>query len=882
VTDRPGLIERAFQAAKSDKVGSRKLLAPARNGVRAATLLSDTAELLSAAWDDLHRFADRHVRVAAMVLSLIVTAASVIYLVPVMLALAAPPVGPELLEPRGPVAFLFLDIDGKVIGRRGPVAGRPLHLTEMPPYLPAAFIAMEDRRFYDHHGVDFFGLARAAYANLRAGRVVAGGSTISQQTAKLLFARRERTFSRKLGELANTAALENSLGKQRILEIYLNRLYLGDGAYGVDTAARTYFGVSARQVSLPQAAMLAALTRAPSVFSPRRDLAMAQQRAARVLQAMAETGAITAPQASFAIAHPAVLMPRLTDTHTYFLDAAADEARQLAADSGARELVVQTTLDSRLQQRAEAIATDAFNRSGRKLGFGQVAMVVMKPDGAVAAMVGGVDYGQSVFNRVIQAHRQPGSAFKPFVYLAALQAGITPWDWREDQPVDIAGYQPANYRDAHYGRLQLTDALARSVNTITVNLAQEVGMPKVAAAARQAGITSPLQDNASLALGTNEVTPLELAAAYGFFANGGHVVKPVLVTRIEAAATGTVLYQRPSDSSPAALSDQVRRDMTAMLFNVVTSGTGTAARLAGREAAGKTGTTQDYRDAWFAGFTTDYVAAVWIGNDDNHPMRRVTGGSMPALMWKELMTAAEGDAPPKPLDRTPPPAMVKDSFQNQSLSYVDDIEAAPPSLPGDDRGGYNTPRAAASAGYIARQEVYAPPQRTEPPSPAAPALPSRAADLPKPPPSDAYDRSLQNGRPVPNQTYLQGRDPYYARQPDGDRSAQDGRPVPYQPNLRGRDPYYARQQPDWDRSSQEGRPLPYRPYLRGRDSYYARQPDGDRSSQDERSVLGQPYLRRQDPYYVPNQPDDDRSTYSYSRPAFGAREGGDDGFFAGR
>ena len=684
-----------------------------------------------AAWEDVRRFADRHIHVAAIAIALIAIPAALLYLSPLTLELAAQPVDPELVASQASqtAAFTFLDVDGKVIGRRGPVAGHPLRLADMPAYLPAAFIAMEDRRFYDHHGVDFIGLTRAAYADLRARHVVAGGSTISQQTAKLLYDRRERTISRKLGELVKTAALEKSFSKQQILETYLNRIYLGDGAYGVDTAARTYFGVSARQVNLPQAAMLAALTRAPSVFSPRRDLAAAQARARRVLQAMADTGVITAAEAAFAAAHPAALVRRPADTHSYFLDAAADEARQLAGNSDARELVVQTTLDSRLQHRAEAIAADTADRYGRKFAFGQVAMVVMKPDGEVAAMVGGVDYARSVFNRVTQAHRQPGSAFKPFVYLAALQAGISPWDWRDDQPVDIAGYQPANYEDAHYGRLRLTDALARSVNTITVNLAQEVGVPKVAAAARQAGITSPLQDNASLALGTNEVTPLELAAAYGFFADGGHVVKPTLVTRIEAAHTGAVLYERPADSSPAALADQVRRDMTAMLYNVVTSGTGTGARLGAREAAGKTGTTQDYRDAWFVGFTSDYVAAVWTGNDDNHPMRRVTGGSIPAMMWKQLVMAAEGDAPLKPLDRTPgPPVGVEDPFQGQQVSYVDDLDATTPQLPVDDRGDYLVTRSGPGARTVARDETYAP-TRDETYAPARDEACAATADL---------------------------------------------------------------------------------------------------------------------------------------------------------
>jgi penicillin-binding protein 1A len=345
----------------------------------------------------------------------------------------------------------------------------------------------------------------------------------------------------------------------------------------------------------------------------------------------------------------------------------------------------------------------------------------MKTDGAVSALVGGVDYRRSEFNRVTQAHRQPGSAFKPFVYLAALQAGISPWEWRDDRPVDVAGYQPANYKDAHYGRLRLADALARSVNTITVNLAQEVGIAKVAAAAHQAGISSPLENNASLALGTNEVTPLELASAYGFFANGGHVVTPFLVSRIENAATGAVLYQHEDASTPILMNDQVHKDMNAMLYQVVTAGTGTAARLAGREAAGKTGTTQDYRDAWFAGFTHDHVAVAWVGNDDNHPMRRVTGGSIPALLWRTVMTAAEKDLPPLPLDRTPgAPVEVSDPFGASQVSYVDDLNAAPPMLPMDSQGEYFATGSGVSAGRVARMDPPPAPPPADAPQPYAP------------------------------------------------------------------------------------------------------------------------------------------------------------------
>ena len=698
-------------------------------------------------FDDVLRFADRHMRVFAIAVALVAIPMSLIFLTPVALEAAVYPMD-RMPEMGGqPATFTFLDADGQVIGRRGPVAGETLRLTNMPAYLPAAFMAMEDRRFYRHHGVDFMGLTRAAYVDLRAGHVVAGGSSISQQTAKLVFDRRQRTFSRKLRELVNTAVLEKSFSKQQILELYLNRIYLGSGAYGVDTAARTYFGVSARNVSLAQAAMLAALTRAPSVFSPRRDLAVAQQRAARVLVAMVEMGAIRPDQAVEAIHHPATVIARPVDTHSYFLDAATEEARQLAGDSGPGELIVHTTLRSDLQAAADRIAADATSRMGRKLNFSQVAMVAMKPDGAVAAMVGGVSYVRSVFNRATQARRQPGSSFKPFVYLAALEAGISPWDWRDDRAVDIAGYQPANYKDEHYGRLRLTDALARSVNTITVNLAQEVGIPKVAAAAQQAGITSPLQNNASLALGTNEVTPLELTAAYGTFANG-EPMQPYLVSRIETRA-GKTIYERQSAQAQPVIADTVRRDLTAMLYKVVTSGTGTAARLPDREAAGKTGTTQDYRDAWFVGFTPDYVASVWVGNDNDSPMRKVTGGLVPAALWKQVMTVAEQGLPPRPLDRTPEPVGVSESFAADQVSYVDDVDSAAPQLPQKEAGDFVS-GSGVTPGTVARnddrRDSYAPALQQA--APSYPHVPPAYGDLrPAEPPQRPV---VQSAEPPPS------------------------------------------------------------------------------------------------------------------------------------
>jgi membrane peptidoglycan carboxypeptidase len=373
---------------------------------------------------------------------------------------------------------------------------------------------------------------------------------------------------------------------------------------------------------------------------------------------------------------------------------------------------------------------------GRKLNFSQVAMVAMKPDGAVAAMVGGVSYARSVFNRATQARRQPGSSFKPFVYLAALEAGISPWDWRDDRAVDIAGYQPTNYKDEHYGRLRLTDALARSVNTITVNLAQEVGIPKVAAAAQRAGITSPLQNNASLALGTNEVTPLELTAAYGTFTNGAPV-KPYLVARIETRS-GRTIYQRQDAQAQPVIADTVRRDLTAMLYKVVTSGTGTAARLSDREAAGKTGTTQEYRDAWFVGFTPDYVASVWVGNDDNSPMRKVTGGLVPAALWKQVMTVAEQGLPPRPLDRTPEPASVSESLAADQVAYVDDVDSAAPQLPQEEAGDFAS-GSGVTLGRVAQKD-----DRDNAAPPAASSYPRAAPAYAELRPADQSQRQIRH------------------------------------------------------------------------------------------------------------------------------------------
>ncbi len=612
-----------------------------------------------------------------------------LWILPSFLAVIAPPLDlkQDLYALNRPVAFTFVDQKNEVVGRRGAAVGERLTLDEMPPWLPAAFISMEDRRFYEHHGIDPHGIVRAAIADLRARHTVAGGSTITEQTAKILFTNQERTITRRWKTEMDAAVLEKSLSKKQILELYLNRIYLGSGAYGVDGAARVYFGKSARHVTLAEAAMLATLTRAPSVFSPRRDLAAAQERADIVLQTMVETGAITKEQAKDAHDHPAVVVERAsTEARNYYLDAARDEAMRVAAPNGqqlAGDLTVHVTLEPRVQEAARRAARSVIlGKAGVRAHAHEAAIVTMKPDGAVVAMIGGTDYTESTFNRAIQAHRQPGSAFKPFVYLAALEAGLSPWDTREDQPVYINGWSPTNFGGRSYGTLTLADAMAHSVNTITVAVAQEIGIDSVVEAAKRCGITSKLEPNASLALGTAEVTPLELTGAYATFASGGLRVHPYMVTQVDGA-DGRVLYKRNSDAQPErVVASHVNRDLLAMMYGVVSHGTGFAANLYDREAAGKTGTTQDYRDAWFVGFTTDYVTGVWVGNDDSSPMRNVTGGTLPATIWKDVMKAAEQGLPVRPLDRSPPQeAIGTDELDSSGLAATPSDDESMSRLP---------------------------------------------------------------------------------------------------------------------------------------------------------------------------------------------------------
>jgi penicillin-binding protein 1A len=711
------------------------------------------SENLHAARDWIVRHKIGLTRFASVLIAVIVIPITLLYLTPAILVWSAPKLdlSQDLYAANRPIAFTFLDADGDEIGHRGALVGDRLTLEEMPPYLPAAFIAMEDRRFYEHYGIDIRGLVRAAITNFHAGHVVAGGSTITQQTAKIVFLTPTRTYGRKFTEMFDAAKLEKSLSKKQILELYLNRIYLGSGAYGVDGAAHVYFGKSARNVTVAEAAMLATLTRAPTAFSPLRDLEAAQTRTSLVLRAMVETGAITQAQADDARASPAQMSDHsITDARNYFLDTAADEATRLVAGSGlmhSSDLIVHTTLEPRLQEAARHAVAKTLNTRGGKMHASEAAVVLMKPDGAVSALIGGKDYDESVFNRATQARRQPGSAFKPFVYLAAIENGISPWDVRDDGPVDIDGWTPTNFGGRSYGTVTLADALAHSINTITAGLAQEVGITTVVDAAHRCGIVSQLDPNASLALGTSEVTPIELTTAYATFATGGVRVWPYYVTEVDDPSKN-VLYRRTPPPEERVIASHVDRDLTTMLAGVITGGTGRAAALSGHQAAGKTGTTQDYHDAWFVGFTTDYIAGVWVGNDDSSPMKTVTGGSLPAAIWKDVMTAAEKGKPSKPLDMSPVQAPIDNSVLGtdaESAAPTDD-EAAP--MPGGQSPQKNFWNWIFGSGQQSQRQP-APPADGPQADPADPGAPP--PDQERPPPSGQdQDQPPPQQPPGPN------------------------------------------------------------------------------------------------------------------------------------
>jgi penicillin-binding protein 1A len=533
---------------------------------------------------------------------------------------------------------------GELISNRADTAGIALSLNEMPAYLPEAVIAIEDRRFYWHFGLDPIGLGRAMIANWRAGRVVQGGSTLTQQLAKNLFLKPERTISRKVQEVILAVWLEAKLTKREILELYLNRVYLGAGAFGFDAAAHRYFGKSARDVSLSEAAVLAAMLKAPATYSPVNNPQAAERRARLVLLAMHDSGFITERETSFALsARPEVVADVAGGSGRYVVDWVLD---QLPGYVGVptTDIVVDTTVDLRLQSAASSAISETLDELGKEKDVSQGALVAMDSRGAVRALVGGRDYATSPFNRAVNAHRQPGSAFKPFVYLTAIENGLIPETVRVDQPVTIDGWQPQNYSRDYRGPVTLQSALALSLNTVSAQLTAEFGPRAVAATARRLGIGSPLMETPSIALGTSEVTPLEMTAAFVPFANGGRGVVPHVIARI-TTSRGEVLYEREMWSPGQIISPTHVAMMNSMLTETLVRGTGRRAQIVDWQAGGKTGTSQDFRDAWFIGYTAALTTGIWYGNDDAKPTNRASGGNIPALTWQRFMSEAlEGTA----------------------------------------------------------------------------------------------------------------------------------------------------------------------------------------------------------------------------------------------
>jgi len=557
----------------------------------------------------------------------------------VMIARDLPSIDTLDLDPPRMGGLVFLDHEGRTIARRGAGHGREARVDDLPDYLIDAVLAVEDRRFYDHMGIDLRGTTRALIANLRAGRVVQGGSTITQQLAKNLFLTPERTLTRKVQEMMLAFALEARFSKDEILSLYLDRVYFGAGAWGVEAAAQRYFGRDARDLTLGEAALLAGLLKAPSRYSPASDTARAAARATVVLDLMYETGRITEEERIEAANTPVrVAREASSPGAQYFVDWIAEEARELAGEPRA-DLVVHTTLDIDAQRAAEQALTSVLDNDELSRGATQGALVALAPDGGVRAMVGGRDYAQSQFNRAVLARRQPGSAFKAFVYAAAFEGGLRPSDIRDDMPIAFGDWSPQNYGDRYRGPISLRDAFVHSSNVVAIRVAEETGRGYVARLAQRLGIESEIRLDRSMALGSFEVTPLELATAYTAFNNGGQRAFSHAITRIETP-DGTVLYEREDTGGPIVLDARTLTRMRSMMEDVVRDGTGRAASVPGRTIGGKTGTTNDFRDAWFAGYSDGITAAIWVGNDDSSPAGNAVGGGPPASIFGSFVAHA--------------------------------------------------------------------------------------------------------------------------------------------------------------------------------------------------------------------------------------------------
>ncbi|MEP9378319.1 PBP1A family penicillin-binding protein [Aquabacter sp. CN5-332] len=583
---------------------------------------------------------------------------------------------------RTELAVTFLDRYGNVLGERGVKQNDTVPLEDFPDYLLKAVLATEDRRFYEHFGIDVAGTLRALVTNARAGGVRQGGSSLSQQLAKNLFLSNERTIERKVKEAFLAMWLESRLTKSEILKLYLDRAYLGGGAYGADAAAKYYFGKSIREVNLAEAAMLAGLFKAPSKFAPHVNLPAARARASTVLDNLVDAGFMTEGQVFGARRNPATPIDRRDmAVPDYYLDYAFSEVRKLVDNLPKsvteRIFVVRTGLDPNIQKVAEAALDQSLRQFGKDYKASQGAVVIMEPNGTVRAMVGGRDYGESQFNRATDALRQPGSSFKPFVYTVALMNGFKPNTIVQDAPICLGNWCPQNYGRSYMGSITLQTALQHSLNTVAVRLAERFGRQKIVDLAHKMGINSTLTISAPLPLGAVEVSLIDMSTAYAVFANGGKSVYPHAVIEMRVA-NGDVLWRydrdapRPIQVIPPATIDMINP----MLNNVVENGTGRRARLPDIKVAGKTGTTNAYRDAWFMGFTGNYVGGVWFGNDDYTSLNKMTGGTLPAMTWQKVMAYAHqgiepkyipgiGNQPAPKLDEPPAPLDVPGLESNQ-------------------------------------------------------------------------------------------------------------------------------------------------------------------------------------------------------------------------
>lgn len=535
----------------------------------------------------------------------------------------------------GAPSIRLLANDGSPMALRGERQGAPIRLSELPDYVAMAFLAVEDRNFYHHFGVNPLAIGRAAVVNVRAGGVLQGGSTITQQLAKNLFLNADRTIKRKSQELILALWLEYKFSKQEILTLYLNRVYFGAGSYGINAASYRYFGKSAHALTLGEAAVLAGLLKAPSRFAPSDNPIDAGRRGRLVLDLMAQGGFITPYEASVAVREPIRLAEPKPAAAPYFIDHILAEIGRLIGEADL-DLIVTTTFDPKIQRAGDRGVSAGRALTGKQLGDAQHAAVIMDGTGAIKAMIGGRDYRESQFNRATQARRQPGSAFKPVIYLSALNAGYNPGSAIDDAPIVIGDWAPANYNDRYFGVTSLSHALSHSLNSASVRLTEQVGREDIRRTARRLGWRDELTRGPAVSLGVDATSPTALAGIYAPFMNGGYRVHPHVIRRIETI-DGDLLYEHKAVFDEQVISRSQAIALDGMLKNVVTTGTGRAAAIPGYQVAGKTGTTQNYRDAWFAGYADRLVCVVWVGNDNNSPTDEITGGGAPAIIWREIM-----------------------------------------------------------------------------------------------------------------------------------------------------------------------------------------------------------------------------------------------------